>query len=260
MRLAALFRFHAHYDVCAQNLGYFRRLNPAIPVYGMYGGVDELESLPPLLLSMMDECWKIPLEDPFYKWKNGDACARWWFKERGHEFPFDHLLLIDWDTLLNRPVAEAFPLFEKSVNYGTVFFRDYADARENWVWVRDYDLELECLFDYLDQTMSSRIDMENLPFFPIMVWACFAREYLEKISAIHLPTTSNDELRFSVLSAAFGIELRDNLLWEKTHFVHTEGYEAIQPEHILEEVRKGTTFIHPVRILLPNSLLTKLPT
>lgn len=84
MTQAIHFRFHKEFDVCLQNLNLLRRMNPDVPIHGMYGGFGGVQSLPQELIAKCDTMWALPFEDPLYNWMNGDLCTRWWFKDFGH--------------------------------------------------------------------------------------------------------------------------------------------------------------------------------
>ena len=40
-----------------------------------------------------------PSRSPRFKWQHGDLCARQWFIDCGHRFPFDMLHIVEWDMV-----------------------------------------------------------------------------------------------------------------------------------------------------------------
>ena len=96
--MIVLFRFHAHYELTHHNLKILRSFTPDAVFVGLYGG-NNLDSIPQYLKNDLDSIYRIPSDDPHWKWKNADLCVRQWFKDEGHKLSFGHLHLAEWDML-----------------------------------------------------------------------------------------------------------------------------------------------------------------
>lgn len=250
-----LFRFHRDYEICRQNLALFKAFNPDCSVHGLYGGHDALEALPTELTELFTSCWKIPLDDPLYKWKNGDLCVRWWYKEQGHRFSFDHVILLEWDLLMAAPLATVFPLLEPDTNYATIF-GDYAFAQEiKWHWLVGEAWECQQILKNISETIGRQVDLTQLQY-GIMAAATFSWSFLEAYSAIPVASYSNDELRFSIYSEALGFPLRNTGLYTHDRCrITADDYAGFTSDYIAELLSIRKTVIHPQRHLLSQAAL-----
>lgn len=250
-----LFRFHRDYEICQQNLALFKAFNPDCSVHGLYGGSDALEELPSDLTALFASCWKIPLDDPLYKWKNGDLCVRWWYKEQGYRFNFDHLILLEWDLLIAAPLATVFPQLEQGISYAT-FFGDYAVAQEiQWHWLVSEAWECEQVLKNAAETTGRQVDLTKLHY-GIMAAATFSRPFLEAYCAIPVASYSNDELRFSIYSEALGFPLHDTGLYTDDRCrITADDYAGFTSEYVAKLLATGKTVIHPQRHVLSQAAL-----
>lgn len=251
MTSRVLFRFHKNYDVCLQNISLIKSINPEIKVDGLFGGEGCIKDIPDDLKSSFDTLWVIPLDDPYYKWKNADLCIRWWYKELGHTLTFDHLIIWEWDLLGLKPFEQIYPELKPSCNYSTRF-GDYAYAKEiDWYWISwTYAYDLECLEDTFNKK-GYKFDLKPLNF-GLMGGTVLCREFLEKYAAEHVSSYSNDELRLSAYSQAYNIPFEDNgILRDKNNLLDADG--KIFGEHELQEViKKQGQVIHPIRGIIKD--------
>ncbi|MEZ0224586.1 MAG: hypothetical protein ACAH83_08540 [Alphaproteobacteria bacterium] len=248
MTARILFRFHHNEQVCCQNLHILRLLNPDVAIDGMYGGPG---APPQAVVDLLDNCWTIPLEDPHYKWKNGDLCVRWWFKQEGHKHSFSHLSLIEWDLLLLKSLAGIFGTFDANTNYASLF-GDTAEAKRiNWYWIREqFGYEIGRTLHHLNES-GKPVDFDKLEF-GIMGGCVFSRKFLEMFAAGEIRSHSNDEARFSVYSAAYGIPLKDNgLLRDPRNRFNADNQEYGESD-LDAVISAGGKVIHPLRIVIPD--------
>ena len=247
-----LFRYHAHYDVCLQNIAAMRRLNPDIPIHGLYGGTDALDNIPTALTNQFASNWIIPFDDAYYKWKNGDLCARWWFKDHGKDIPFDHAYFLEWDQLFFKSLPAVYGPLEKGANYGTIFGDFEHIKKTRWYWMREqYGYQTDQLIEHLAQK-GMPVDMTQLSF-SIMGGAVFCREFLERYSADPVPSYSNDEVRLSFYSAAFGIPFKDNGIKRKAnkgHNIYVANNEVLTEKDVDHVIAQDGDIIHPLRIII----------
>lgn len=244
-----LFRFHKNFEVCRQNIRLLRLQNPGIPIDGMFGGEGSLGDFPADFTALFDTLWAFPLDDPHYKWKNGDLCTRWWFKETGHRHDFTHLYLIEWDLLFLKPLAEVFGTLEQDCNYASIF-GDCAEAKKKeWYWIREqFGHETGRMLHHLKET-GRPVDFENLNF-GIMGGCVFSRKFLEMFSAEWVSSHSNDECRLSIYSAAYGIPLLDNRLMADTRNRFNADNNEYSEQDLDAVLAAGGAVIHPLRIVI----------
>src|SRR5262245_227886 len=106
MKRIILFRFHQAFRLCKNRIALIRMFNPGADIYGLYGGPrknsSQAKNMP------LKHVWEIPLDDPYWKWVNGDLCVRWWFKDFGRSLEFDMVHLFEWDMVLLDSVENLF--------------------------------------------------------------------------------------------------------------------------------------------------------
>ena len=248
-----LFRYHREFDVCIQTLRQLKRLNPAIAIHGMFGGAADAV-IPPALLDMLASNWIVPSDDYFYKWRNGDLCARLWFKAFGRNLDFDHAYFLEWDMLFVHSLDAVYGKLQHGANYTTIF-GDYAHARSiGWWWIDGhYGMETSRLLGEI-AWRGEPVDLTALQF-GYMCGAVFCRDFLERYAAETVPSYSNDELRFSVYSRSFGIPLLDNNIRRRAA---TSGNYFLTEECLLTRenfedfMSLNGDVMHPFRIVIDN--------
>lgn len=254
MAAIILFRFHRAYDVCVQTLTLLRKMNPETPIHGLYGGNDPLGSIPVGLTKLMDSIWEMPLDDAYYKWKNGDLVVRRWFKDYGHTLTFDHVYLTEWDMLFLKPLHQVFPILEKDVNYASIF-GDYETAKKTgWYWIKQqFGEEVSSLLKSFKEK-GITLDFRKLSF-AILGGAIFCRKFLTLYAAEPVASYSNDEVRLSLYSAAYNIPLKSNGIMEGVdsgkNLFNAEDEELFE-EDIDSIIRNGGWVIHPIRQVIEN--------
>ena len=107
MALAVLFTFYRNASTCEQRLLHLRRLNPGVPVHGLYTGA--AEDLPAFAGLKLDSCWQHPPRSAEWLWSNYDRVISRWFEEIGQGQPFDYLFVHSWDLLLLDPLHHFVP-------------------------------------------------------------------------------------------------------------------------------------------------------
>ena len=227
-----------------------RALNPGILIDGMYGGLGGIESLPGSLIALFDTVWAIPIDDPSYKWKNGDICVRWWFKEKGRDLSFSRLIVIEWDLLLLKPVAQVYGQLRDDCNYAAIF-GDYAHVKEiEWWWLQGpYGHEVGRLLEQM-QTRGTVVSLENLSF-AVMGGCVLCRRFLELFAAEETVSGfSNDELRLSVYSAFFDIPLQDNQFFKNPNNLFNANNDEYGEKDLDTALMTGGVVIHPLRVVI----------
>lgn len=246
-----LFRYHRDFAVCEQTLRQLKRLNPDLGIHGLYGG-SPAEVLPTSLTDLLDSNWTVPSDDYFYKWRNGDLCARLWYQHIGRTLDFDHVYFLEWDMLFTRPLREVYGTLQQGANYATIF-GDYRHALDiDWWWITGhYGRETSLLLSELSWR-GAPVDLTALNFGNVGA-AVFCRPFLDRYAREAVPSYSNDELRLSVYSRAYGIPLLDNGIKDRDalrgNIFHAEDSVLTRDDFDQFMAREGEV-IHPLRFIV----------
>jgi len=247
-----LFRFHKQFDVCLQNVWLLRKLNPAAALYGMYGGFGGAAAIPRELTEAMDGVYALPYEDPYYNWKNGDLCVRWWHKEIGHRLDFTHLCVAEWDMLYLKPMVDVFSGLAPDTNYVALSGSYTKLLAEGWPWIQgNCKGQVEALLRKLKEEERA-IVIEDLSF-GIFGGCVLCRKFLDLYAQKSIPSYSNDEVRLALYADLFGIPMVDSgFLHDKRNKTNADGdggdvYGAAEVDEV---IARGGNIIHPVRSLI----------
>ena len=148
-----------------------------------------------------------------------------------------------------KPLKDVFPSLEKDVNYSSLF-GSYAKAKESgWYWIKQqFGYETKGLLKELKKN-GMPVDIESLSF-GIMGGAILCRTFLERYAAKPVSSHSNDEVRFSIYSAAFGITLKNNGILDNVdagkNLFNAENEELFEKD-IDHVIAQGGDVIHPIR-------------
>ncbi len=133
-RAALLFRFYAHIELCRERLNLMRHLNPALPIYRLYGAPKEHPvACQRALARDLDGIWLIPIEDANWKWLHEDLTVREWLRTDGYKLDFDRIYDHVYDLLLTKPSDVLIP----TVHGRTIALSGLKllrDVRERWHW------------------------------------------------------------------------------------------------------------------------------
>ena len=134
-RLAMLFWFYRDLDECRARVRLLRRLNPATPIYGLYGG--EPEGAPAAQAALGDVLDDLHChagdEDAQYRWIHGDQVIARWHAERGRDLAWDSLVVVQWDLLIAAPIGQVLA----GLRAGAAVFsgdRPLAEVEAWWGW------------------------------------------------------------------------------------------------------------------------------
>jgi hypothetical protein len=200
-RLAALFWFHRDPAVCADRLQLLRRVNPGLPIYGLYGGpLDQLERFRPLE-RQLDDFYAFPeARSPSWKWKHGDLVIAQWHRERGAHLAWDTLAIAQWDMLFFAPLEQLFAMVgpDQLLLSG---LRPVSEVESIWSWTRG-GVERE---EYLAFVRSiERAAHTQPPLCCQFVVACLPRSLLDRYGEIPEPEAGFVEYRLPTWARHFG--------------------------------------------------------
>jgi hypothetical protein len=233
-----LFRFHTDFSTCRNHLEILHTFNPGMPMYGLFGGAEKdftkAQKLP------LDHVWHIPLDDPHWKWVNGDLCVRWWYTEVGRHMTFDMLHLVEWDLILLESIERHFA----SVRGGIAMtgITPMEKIYNTWIWVAPLRGRYEWL--KLKAYVERVYGYTQTPLAGIFGGASFSRKFLERYAQVEVPGWCNDEVRVPLFAQAFGMPVHDTRLGNE---FFTAGDEMISPSIVYAQYRQGMRSFHPVR-------------
>lgn len=257
MNLAILFSYHIQPEVCRSRLALLRRLQPDVPIWGLYSGsperAEEFSSLHPLL----DHAWAHPPAPPAWMWRHYDKVIAHWHHQAGRSLPWSHLLIHAWDLLLLQPVAhwvphlEAHQVLVPGLRRLEQMDEEVTDPLHppqrpgNWSWLRQEPEPFQAFCRYLLSLFG------RLPtlYCEVSPFAVLSREFCDQYSRVVEPIPGFNEYRFPTLVQPLGFDFAatDHLgpsLWK--HF-NAEKI-AIPPDLIERECRlpEGARLFHPV--------------
>lgn len=144
--LAILFWYYRAPDLCTTRLRELARLNPGVPIFGLFGG--DPKSYPQFteLGTWLDDDWVFETpRDAAWKWRHGDQMLVHWFETRGHALAWDRLVIAQWDLLACAPMARFFSDLQANEVY-LPGLRPIESLHARWWWTRPGTREGE---DYL---------------------------------------------------------------------------------------------------------------
>lgn len=239
MKRVILFRFHQQFRVCENHIEILRRWNPGVPIYGMYGGPEKhaarAKALP------LDNCFVIPMDDPVWKWLNGDLCTRWWFRAVGNRFDFDMLHIVEWDLVLLASIGKL--LGHVTDGVAITSRQPLEKIVDRWTWTaptRGRE-EWKLLLQHMRKTYDFRGRKHWAGIFP---GASMSRAFLMRYASDSIPGLCNDEVRMPLFAQAFRMRVHDTGL--KNRFVNAME-KVILPNVLYKQKENGVAAFHPVR-------------
>lgn len=264
-KLAILFWYYKEPEICVSRLQDLRRLNPQVPIYGLYGGSREDFFLFHVKLNnILDDNWCYPKEKtPHYKWKYGDKIIAEWYISCGKDLPWDSLIVAQWDLLARASFESGLGPFERDTVY-LPGLRPMSEIFDSWFWVRpgsedrdEYDKFTGILFEKYGFTG---------PYYACnFVSAIFPRKFLEQYACLDEEMPGFLEYKVPFYAVLWGFAVKDlpklRLTWrdkcDKQQRVTVNAHnELIKTWVIFFEwlMPGGAKFFHPVFKDMPRTL------
>lgn len=207
-RFAILFWYYKQPEVCLDRAKLLRRLNPRIPIFGLFGGEPaEFPAYQQRLAGCLDDNWACQSRDVEWKWRHGDRMICEWFVQHGHAHAWDTLIIMQWDMLALGSIHDLFGQLRRDELY-LPGLRPLAEIEANWWWTR---AGTEVHADYLDfkawiaGPVGYRGELQACQF----VSAALPREFLHRYAGIERPELGFLEYKIPTYAAAFGFAMRD---------------------------------------------------
>jgi hypothetical protein len=264
MKRIIVFRFHKAPEICADRIQFLKRVNPELPVFGLFGGEpDQLVEMQKRLGPHLEDIFSIADYAPGWKWRFSDLALLEWFRSVGVGILFDVAHLVEWDLVLCRPIAELYAHVPCD-SMGVTALRLVADVEKHYLATSVEPLSIE--WQKLKGWASNAFGYSMEPHACLGPGCCVPRRFLEEYSHISMPELSIDELRLPLAAQLLGVGLSDTRLcrgWflpEEQRIFNTVKME-VMPSTIAYEMKKpqGRRAFHPFRsnLLHVESLLSQ---
>jgi hypothetical protein len=203
-RFASLFWFYKDPSVCVNHLQILRRLNPAMPVYGLYGGSFNNAAAFRECCDLLDDCYTTSAPpDPQWRWRNGDLLLLEWYQERGRFLPFDLLAIVQWDVLLLAPIDTLFA----GMRDNDVFFSSARPAETMGAWYWTSDPREKPSYEEFRRYLKADCHYDGSPWCCEFVAACLPRMFFEHWLRIGRPAVGFIEYKLPTYAKMFGCHL-----------------------------------------------------
>jgi hypothetical protein len=247
---AVLFRFHKAPTVCRSRVALLRKLNPGVPIYGLFGGPRRMPHLVLRRVVGVDGV-QSSSQSARWNWQHSDLAVAAWFREVGRRLSFDVLHFVEWDLLLLEPLESLYASVPEGA-VGLTALTPISELERDWTWLKREANRRE--WEALLARAHGDWNYDGKPYGCLGGGSCFPRSFLEAYAAIDPPLLCNDELRLPLFAQILGFPLADTRLrsaWrgEREHaFFHFRAPE-IEVETIRTELAKpdGARAFHPVR-------------
>ncbi|MDP2587613.1 MAG: hypothetical protein Q8P33_02470 [bacterium] len=267
MRTIILFRFHKKPNVCRNRLKLLRQLNPAVPIYALYGGTKADEKAMQKATGRYFEKWyRIPTSSSKWKWLHSDLAARGWFKKVGKKVAFDRLHIIEWDLLTLAPLQKLYgALDNKTIALSGLVPLKQVQHRWYWTTKEPYKSQWRELLTWARQNHN----YQDKPFSSVGPGASLPRGFFERYAAVKVPELVHDELRLPLFAQLFGLKLKDTGFFKRStvakpnraeHFYFNCHNHLVSLTTIKRELAKarGRRVFHPYRAVLPDTVFKSL--
>jgi hypothetical protein len=249
MKRIIIFRFHKSLRVCQNRLKHIQKLNPRIPIHGVYGGEERSFALYKKSLgTYFTTLHCITGHSATWKWQNFDLALREWYKKIGHTIDFDIAHVIEWDLLITEPIERAYAGIGKN-ELGLTGLTPLSKMHD-WYWmtVEPHRSESQELLKFVKK----KYRYARRPYASLGPGLSVPRVFLQKYAAADVPELAHDELRVPLYAQIFGFTCK-NTFFEKEAKNESEYFncdnEPIRLSTIKRELKKprGRRVFHPFR-------------
>ncbi|WP_159050170.1 hypothetical protein [Streptomyces sp. MMG1533] len=248
------YRFHRDPLVSRARVRLLRRLNPGVPVHGIFGGAGGMRGASFQLAGRralgLDSLYT-SRRSGHWNWKNGDLVLLDWYREAGHRLSFDVLHLVEWDLLLAEPLERLYATVPADA-VGLTALTPLSVIGEDWRWLagRDEAREWHELLAYA----RTGFGYDGTPYGCLGIGPCFPRAFLHDYAAADPPDLGNDELRYPLFAQLLGHPVAETGFRRAWHSPDEDRYfnavgAGVDPDTVAAELAKpdGRRAFHPAR-------------
>jgi hypothetical protein len=227
-----------------------RKLNPGVPIYGIFGGRRRLKWAALRRLLDLDGLYSLD-ESALWNWQHSDLALAAWYRDVGSELLFDVIHVVEWDLLLLEPLESLYSTVPPDA-VGLTALTPISLLEREWTWLRRPENRRE--WEQLLARARTEWGYDGTPHGCLGPGPCLPRSFLEGYAAMDPPRLCNDELRLPLFAQILGFPIVDTRLrgpWrgEREHpFFHFRNPE-IELSAIQAQLAKpdGWRAFHPVR-------------
>jgi hypothetical protein len=231
-------------------LQFISNLNPEVDIYGLYGGDEaEFETYSEALNKYFVHNYCIRDKSTEWKWKHSDLAYAQWYRDVGHEYLFDAIVVLEWDLILFTSIEEAYARIRPDQIGLTGLVRLWRIRRKWWWTTQSENLQN---WKALLKVAKRDFGYSSMPFGCLAAGASLPRTFLEKYSKLSVPELCHDELRLPLFAQILGFSLTDTRLYRRWFSKSEDVYftcekRSIDPELIKIELSKpnGRRVFHP---------------
>lgn len=266
-RFAILFWYYKSPGVCIDRVRLLRRLNPGLPILGLYGGqIDDFPRFERALAPWLDDNWAYRGNgDAEWKWRHGDQMIKLWFRDRGQALAWDTLIIMQWDMLLLAPVRKLFA----GLHHDELYLPGLRalDEIESRFWWTKPGTEVHGDFLAFKAWLGEQHGSKAFPLYACQFFtAALPRSFLQRYSLIPRPELGFLEYKIPAYAKLFGNPMRDLANLPTAWFGNpppgkrrtlTTAKADIPPSTIAAECLTpgGARMFHPVTARFPSSRL-----
>lgn len=248
-----IYRFHNNFTTVANRLKLIKKIDPDIPIYGIFGGEKmDYKDAKKSLDTYMEDIFLIPVENNRWKWLHADITYQMWYKSVGRNVTFDMAYVMEWDLLILEKLKDVFP----HANDQTAIFTGLIaleKVEKHWYWMKKENrAKVESFYEKVSQYYSLRFTRYAC----LGPGLCAPRNFFEGLQELKLfEADISDEIKLPVWSQIMGIKpVSNNFYMKWFSFFEMQYFNAnvadIELESIVRQLNKknGRRVFHPFRI------------
>lgn len=255
MKRVILFRFHKSISICKNRLELLKKFNPAIQIFGLYGGREgDYRKFCKALKPYLKDNYCIKNKSNDWKWENGDLAVMLWYKKIGQYLNFDMLHIIEWDLLLLDSLDKIYRQIPKN-GIGLTALTLLKNVEDKWDWTSKKPQKNE--WDRLLNFVKVNFSYKQEPYASFGPGTCLPKKFLEKYANTQIPELCHDELRLPLFGQIFGFRLYNTGFYKEWFNKEEQEFFNCEPKPIsisivLRELKKasGRRVFHPYRKVL----------
>ena len=196
-----LFWFYKEIPLCQERLEHFKKFNPNLLIYGLYGGEKPKLGMLDDIATYMEHLYIF--EKPAsakWKWMNGDQMLIDWYREVGFEFSWNKVFILQWDLIMYQPL-DYFIGDVKDNQYVIPGTRNIENVKTWWPWFEEN--KINKFRSYLKESLN----YEGVLSCSLFICALLPRDFFEYFKNKEYPESYFLEYKIPTLLNALDFEV-----------------------------------------------------